>query len=139
MAQKIREVMTSAPQALRPDQSLIEAAKTMREQGIGSVLVLADGTLKGLVTDRDIVVRGIAENKDPGSTPIAEVCSADLVTVTPEDETDTVVQRMREAAVRRIPVVEDGRPVGMVSIGDLAIERDERSVLADISVARPNT
>jgi CBS domain-containing protein len=139
MAQKVREVMTSAPQALRPDQPLTEAAKTMREQGIGSVLVLDEGTLKGLVTDRDIVVRGIAENKDPDSTPIAEVCSADLVTVTPEDDTDTVVQRMREAAVRRIPVVEKGRPVGMVSIGDLAIERDERSVLADISAARPNT
>jgi CBS domain-containing protein len=130
--------MTPAPQALRADQPLTEAAKTMREKGIGSVLVLDDGALKGLVTDRDIVVRGIAKNKDPGSTPIAEVCSTKLVTVTPEDDTDTVVQRMREAAVRRIPVVEKGRPVGVISIGDLAIERDERSALADISAMRPN-
>lgn len=139
MAQKVREVMTSVPQALRPEQSLTEAAKAMREQGIGSVLVLVGGTLKGLVTDRDIVVRGIAEDRDPGTTPLAEVCSAGLVTVTPEDDVDAAVHRMREAAVRRIPVVEDGHPVGIVSIGDLAIERDERSALADISAHRPST
>lgn len=137
MAQKVREVMTATPQALRPDQSLSEAARTMRDEGIGAVLV-ADSTLKGLVTDRDIVVRAAADGKDLGTTQLAEVCSAELVTVSPDDDVETAVQRMREAAVRRIPVVEEGRAVGIVSIGDLAIERDEQSALANISAERPN-
>jgi CBS domain-containing protein len=139
MAQKVSELMTSAPVSLRSGQPLTEAAKAMREQGIGSVLVVDDGQLKGLVTDRDIVVRAVADGRDPGQTPLADVCSPDLVTVAPNDDADTVVQRMRERRVRRVPVVDGGRPVGVVSIGDMAIERDERSALADISAETPNT
>ena len=139
MAQKVSELMTSAPVSMRPAQPLTEAAKAMREQGIGSVLVVDDGQLKGLVTDRDIVVRAVADGRDPGQTPLADVCSPDLVTVAPNDDADTVVQRMRERRVRRVPVVDGGRPVGVVSIGDMAIERDERSALADISAETPNT
>ncbi|HEY7277953.1 MAG TPA: CBS domain-containing protein [Trebonia sp.] len=138
MAQKVSELMTSAPVSLSSGQPLTEAAKAMREQGIGSVLVVDDGQLKGLVTDRDIVVRAVADGRDPGQTPLADVCSPDLVTVAPNDDADTVVQRMRERRVRRVPVVDGGRPVGMVSIGDMAIERDERSALADISAETPN-
>ncbi len=138
MAQKVREVMTPAPIALRPDQPLADAAREMRKHGIGDVLVAEGGQLKGLITDRDIVVRGIADGKDPRSTAVAEVCSPDLVTVGPSDDASTAVGRMREAAIRRIPVVDNGRIVGVVSIGDMAIERDERSVLADISAERPN-
>ena len=139
MAQKVSELMTSAPVSLSSGQPLTEAAKAMREQGIGSVLVVDDGQLKGLVTDRDIVVRAVADGRDPGQTPLADVCSPDLVTVAPNDDADTVVQRMRERRVRRVPVVDGGRPVGVVSIGDMAIERDERSALADISAETPNT
>lgn len=139
MVQKVSELMTSAPVSLRSGQPLTEAAKAMREQGIGSVLVVDDGQLKGLVTDRDIVVRAVADGRDPGQTPLADVCSPDLVTVAPNDDADTVVQRMREHRVRRIPVVDGGRPVGVLSIGDMAIERDERSALADISAETPNT
>lgn len=138
MVQKVSELMTSAPVSLRSGQPLTEAAKAMREQGIGSVLVVDDGQLKGLVTDRDIVVRAVADGRDPGQTPLADVCSPDLVTVAPNDDADTVVQRMREHRVRRIPVVDGGRPVGVLSIGDMAIERDERSALADISAETPN-
>lgn len=132
--------MTAAPVALRSAQPLTEAARAMRDQGIGAVLVEDDGHLKGLVTDRDIVVRGVADGRGPGSTPVAEVCSADLVTAAPGDDADTAVRRMREHAVRRIPVVvEDGRAVGLLSLGDMAIERDETSALADISAEAPNT
>jgi CBS domain-containing protein len=130
--------MTSAPVALRSSQPVADAAKAMREHGTGDVLVIDDGQLKGLVTDRDIVVRAVAVGRDPGSTPVSEICSPDLVTVTPDDEADTAVRRMRERAVRRVPVVEDGRPVGVLSIGDMAIERDERSALADISAQPSN-
>ena len=75
MAQKVREIMTSAPVALRPSQPLTEAGRAMRDQGVGSVLVVDNGQLKGLVTDRDIVVRAVADGRDPGKTTIAEVCS----------------------------------------------------------------
>lgn len=138
MAQKVRELMTSAPMALRSSQPVADAAKAMREHGIGDVLVIDDGQLKGLVTDRDIVVRAVAVGRDPQRTPVSEICSPDLVTVAPDDDADTAVQRMRERAVRRVPVVEDSRPVGVLSIGDMAIERDERSALADISVQPTN-
>jgi CBS domain-containing protein len=139
LAQKVSDLMTSAPVSLRPAQPLTEAAKAMREQGIGSVLVVDGGRLKGLVTDRDIVVRAVAEGRDPGRTTLAEVCSPDLVTAAPNDDADTAVRHMRERGVRRIPVVDGDRPVGVLSIGDMAIERDERSALADISAETPNT
>src|SRR5689334_21504497 len=124
MVQKVSDLMTSAPVSLRPAQPLTEAAKAMREQGIGSVLVVDGGRLKGLVTDRDIVVRDVADGRDPGRTTLADVCSPDLVTAAPDDDADTAVQRMRERGVRRIPVVDGDRPVGVQSIGDMAIERD---------------
>jgi CBS domain-containing protein len=138
MAQKVSELMTSAPVALRSSQPVADAAKAMREHGTGDVLVIDDGQLKGLVTDRDIVVRAVAADRDPANTPVSEICSPDLVTVTPDDDADTAVQRMREHAVRRVPVVDGDRPVGVLSIGDMAIERDERSALAEISAERPN-
>lgn len=84
-------------------------------------------------------VSAIADGRDPGRTTVDAVCSLDLVTVAPNDDADTAVRRMRERGVRRIPVVEDGRAVGMLAIGDLAIERDERSALADISAQTPDT
>jgi CBS domain-containing protein len=130
--------MTSAPVALRSSQPVADAARAMREHGTGDVLVVDGGQLRGLVTDRDIVVRAVADGRDPENTPVGEICSPDLVTVAPGDDADTAVQRMRDRAVRRVPVVEDGRPVGVLSLGDMAIERDERSALADISAQRSN-
>lgn len=139
MAQKVRDVMTAAPVALQAGQPVTEAAKAMREYGIGDVIVVDDGNLKGLLTDRDIVVRAIAADRDPQTTPVGEICSPDLVTVGADDDLDTAVREMGERGVRRIPVVDNGQPVGIVSVGDMAIERDERSALADISAHRSNT
>jgi CBS domain-containing protein len=138
MAHKAREVMTPAPVALPADTPLTEAAKKMRDQGIGAVLVHDDTRLCGLVTDRDIVVRAIADDKSPAVTTLGVICSAHLVTVGPDEPTGTAVRLMREHAVRRIPVVEDGQAIGILSLGDLALERDERSALADVSAAPPN-
>jgi CBS domain-containing protein len=139
MTQKVREVMTSHPVTLSSDATLNEAAKRMRDNDIGDILIVeADGRLRGIVTDRDIVVRGIADDRDARTTTIGEVCSPDLVTVVAEDDTDRVVQVMRERSIRRVPVVNDGQVVGVVSIGDMAIERDPRSVLAQISAAHEN-
>jgi CBS domain-containing protein len=139
MAQKVREVMTSHPVTLSSDASLIEAAKRMRDNDIGDVLIVeADGRLRGIVTDRDMVVRGLADERDARSTTIGDVCSPDLVAVGADEDADRAVQLMRERAVRRIPVVDGGQLVGVISLGDMAIERDPRSVLAQISAAQEN-
>jgi CBS domain-containing protein len=110
----------------------------MRKADIGDVIVMANGQICGIVTDRDIVVRAVAEGWDPATTELADICSQDLTTVSPSDSIDRAVQLMRQKAVRRLPVVENGRAVGIVSIGDLALERDPQSALSDISAAPPN-
>jgi CBS domain-containing protein len=138
MAKKIREVMTDHPVTVSPGTSVREVAALMREHDVGDVLVVDGDRLLGLITDRDLVVRAVGVGRDPASTPVGEICSPDLVTVGPDDDEGRAVQLMREHAIRRLPVVADGRPLGVVSIGDLAIDRDERSALADISAAPPN-
>lgn len=139
MAQKVSEVMTPVPVTVPPEASLVEAADQMRRHGIGDVLVAEGEMLRGLVTDRDIVVRAVAHGRDMATTKVSEVCSSDLVTVEPADDADTAVRLMREHAIRRVPVVDHGRAIGVVSIGDMAIERDTRSVLSDISAQPPTT
>lgn len=138
MAQLVREVMTENVVALPGSAPLVDAARRMKDSDIGDVVVLQGEGLCGVVTDRDIVVRAIAEGKDPNTATLDEICSHQAFTVAPGDPVDRAVQVMRERAVRRLPVVEGGKPVGIVSIGDLAIERDEGSALADISAAPQN-
>jgi CBS domain-containing protein len=138
MAQHVRDIMTAPPVTVEPQTSVKRVARMMRDENIGAVLVTEGERLRGLVSDRDLVVRALAEGVDPDETTVARACSEDLVTVEPEEDLDRAVQLMREHAVRRIPVVEGGHPVGIVSLGDLAVERDPESALGDISAARPN-
>lgn len=133
MDQQVKDVMTTQPITLDRDASLVEAARVMRDQGIGDVIVLEGDDAAGIVTDRDIVIRAVAEGADPNSTRLGQVVSGDLTSVAPEDPVDRAIELMREKAVRRLPVLEAGKPVGMVSLGDLAIQGDADSVLADIS------
>jgi CBS domain-containing protein len=140
MADRIRDVMTPNPQALSASATVREAAETMRTHDIGDVIASDNkGGLAGIVTDRDIVVRVVAEGRDPRVTLIEEIVSRDLTAVSPDDPVKRAVELMRERAVRRLPVVKGGKVVGIVSIGDLAVERDPGSALADISAAPPNT
>jgi len=134
----VQDMMTPDPITLPETASLADAAQKMREAGIGDVVVLDDGAVCGIVTDRDIVVRGIAEGRDPRSTTLAEVCSRELTTLSPDDRVGTAARLMREHAVRRLPVVKRGRPVGILTIGDLAVQQDPESALADVSAAPPN-
>jgi CBS domain-containing protein len=97
----------------------------MAEHGVGAVLISAGGQLTGLVTDRDIAVRVLAEDRDPASTAIGDICTAGLFVLGPDDDLDQAARLIRDRAVRRIPIVADGVPVGLVSIGDLALEQDE--------------
>ncbi|WP_329251611.1 CBS domain-containing protein [Streptomyces canus] len=139
MTQHVSDIMTSAPATVEPQTSVTAVARMMRDQDLGAVLVTDGDELRGLVTDRDLVVRSLAEGGDPERTTVAGACSDDLVTVTPEDDLDHAIELMREHAVRRVPVIDHGHPVGIVSLGDAAMERDPGSALGDISVARPNT
>jgi CBS domain-containing protein len=133
MAQRIREVMTPDPVVLPATATLEEAARSMKEQDIGDVLVSESDTLCGVVTDRDIVVRGLAEGRT--SARLGDICSRELVTMAPDDAVADADRLMREHAIRRLPVVENGKPVGILSIGDLVQEHDRDSALADISSA----
>ncbi|MEU9548936.1 CBS domain-containing protein [Streptomyces werraensis] len=139
MAHHVRDIMTAAPVTVGPQTSVAQAARLMRDHDLGAVLVTDDGRLRGLVTDRDLVVRSVAEGLDPEETTVVRACSEDLVTVRPDDELDVAVRLMREHAVRRVPVVDGEHPVGVLSLGDVALERDPESALGDISIARPNT
>ena len=132
MGQSIRDVMTSDPQTVPADATLQDAAREMKSD-IGAVLVEDHGSVAGILTDRDIVVRAIAEGRDPSSTKVSDVATRDVKTLSPDSSVDDAIKLVREHNVRRIPVVEDGRPAGIVSIGDLAIERDADSALADLS------
>ena len=133
MGQQVKEVMTTGPITLDRDASLAEAARVMRDRGIGDVIVVEGDDAEGIVTDRDIVIRGVAEGADPNTTRLGQVVSGDLTSVAPDDPVERALELMREKAVRRLPVLEGGKPVGVVSLGDLAIQRDAGSVLADIS------
>jgi CBS domain-containing protein len=138
MAQLVRDVMTPNPVALPATSSLVEAALAMRDFDVGNVLVLEDGQICGIVTDRDIVVRAIAGGNYPATVKLGEICSRELTTLSPTDSVEDAVSLMREKAIRRLPVVEHGQPVGVLSLGDLALEKDPHSALGDISAAPPN-
>ncbi|MFF9362493.1 CBS domain-containing protein [Streptomyces griseoluteus] len=138
MAQQVRDIMTSELVTVEPQASVASVARLMRDEDVGTVLVTEDGQLKCLVSDRDLVVRAFAEGVDPDRTTVIEAASADLVTIGPDESVDHAVELMREHAVRRIPVVEGDEAVGIIALGDLAIERDETSALGDISAAKPN-
>ncbi|MGH8947090.1 MAG: CBS domain-containing protein [Acidimicrobiia bacterium] len=139
MPERLREVMTPDPVTVAATASLQHAAELMRDRNIGDVLVVDEsGALYGIVTDRDIVVAGIAEGVDPASTSVDEVCTQDPVSLGPDDAVAQAAKLMSDRAIRRLPVVDNGTVVGIVSLGDLAIDRDPSSVLGEISEAPPN-
>ena len=138
MAKSVRDVMTANPVSLPADAPIREAARKMRDNDIGVVVVEKGGTLHGMVTDRDIVVRAVAEGKNVETTDLESICSKDVTALSPEQSEEDAIRMMREKAVRRLPVVENGKVIGIVSIGDLAVDKDPNSVLGQISAAPGN-
>ncbi|MET8231913.1 CBS domain-containing protein [Micromonospora sp. NPDC005298] len=134
----VGEFMTTRLVTMDGDDTLIAAAQEMRDSAIGDVVVTDGDNVVGIVTDRDITVRGVAENMDPGSTRLNQITTRDVITVSQYDDAVSAADLMRTYAVRRLPVIDDGRLVGLVSMGDLAVEREPQSVLADISADDPN-
>jgi CBS domain-containing protein len=133
----ISDVMTKDPATLDVMSTAADAALMMRERGIGDVLVTDGEQLRGIITDRDIVVRAVAENRNPVTVTVGEICSTDMTTLSPNDSISDAVKLMSDRALRRLPIVEDGHPVGIVSLGDLAVEQDRESALGQISAAPP--
>jgi len=139
VTQTVSELMTRDVVRLPEDASILDAARAMRDRHIGDVVVTDNGSVVGLATDRDIVVRAIAEGKDPSNTRLSEVVSGDAVTVREDASTNEAVELMRQHKVRRLIVTDDGgRLAGILSIGDLAAAKDPSSVLGAISEAPPN-
>jgi CBS domain-containing protein len=134
----IRDLMTSDPVVLDASATVSDAARAMKARNIGDVLVRRDGKLCGIVTDRDLVVRAIADNpRDAGRIQLGDICTTDIASVSPDTEIDEAIRLMRERAVRRLPVIEGSRPLGILSLGDLAMARDRESALGEISAAPP--
>ncbi len=133
----VKDKMTTDIVTVAGTASLTEAARKMRDHEIGDVLVELESG-HGIVTDRDIVVRGLADDRDTDQLCVGDVCTSDLQTVSPDDDLDEVIQKMTSDDIRRMPVMQDGRPVGILSLGDLAVMSGEGSVLADISAAPSN-
>jgi CBS domain-containing protein len=136
----IREVMTALPQTLDLTATIKDAARVMEGNDIGVVVVVdgATGRVAGMLTDRDVTIRAVAEGRDPSTTTVGQVYSSEIATLAPTDNVQDAIRLMRERGVRRLPVVQDGRPIGVVSLGDISVEADPGSVLADISAASPN-
>lgn len=117
---KVKEIMTQEPVAVGPQATLGEIATLMAQQDCGSIPVVREGRLVGIVTDRDIVVRGIAAGRDARTTTAADVMSADPVTIAPDADVREAQRVMSDRQIRRLPVVEDGRLAGLVVLGQIA-------------------
>ena len=135
----VREVMSAAPETVTPDASLADAAKVMDRADIGDVLIV-DGTdqLCGIVTDRDIAIRAVAEGRDPNTTTVEKIMTPTVETISSSAMVREAIETMRRHDIRRLPVVDGGSPIGVVSLGDLAMSPGSQSVLADLSTAPPN-
>jgi CBS domain-containing protein len=134
---RVEELMTRHPIALPSVAPIRSAAEQMKKAGVGAITVEEGGVLRGILTDRDIVVRCLAEGWDPDKTAVGAICSNEPATLAPEDSLEHAVNLMRARAIRRAPVVSQGKLVGILSLGDLARDRDPTSVLASISQAAP--
>ena len=138
MAQTVEQIMTTNPRTVDVDDTALDAARVMRDNDIGDVIVVENGQVTGILTDRDIVVRAVAEGRDADSTKVSEICTTGIEAMEPDASVDDALRTMREHDIRRLPVVKNRRPVGIISLGDLAVEREPESTLADISAAAPD-
>jgi CBS domain-containing protein len=130
--------MTMSPTTLPPDQTVTAAARIMEAENVGDVIVCENGQVRGVVTDRDVTIRAVARGLDPKATALRDICSDDPVTVSSEAKLAEAAEVMSQHAVRRLPVVDDERLVGVVSLGDVATRQDPHSPLGEISSAPPN-
>ncbi|MEV0153389.1 CBS domain-containing protein [Micromonospora sp. NPDC050686] len=136
---RVSDVMTRQVVYLSAETMLDEAARVMRDTDIGDVVVTDGATLAGMVTDRDIVIRAVADRLDPAATPIGSVITREVVMIEQHATANEAASLMRERNIRRVLVCDSDRKlVGIVSLGDLAMQLDPTSALSDITEAAPN-
>jgi len=138
MALKVRDTMTGSPRSIDASTSVVEAARLMREGHIGSLPITADEQLVGMITDRDIAMRVVAEAADQTKTSVGDVSSRDLVIVEPDEDLDEALQLMARHQVRRLPVVENGRLVGIVAQADIALSENEKTAKLVEAISAPS-
>lgn len=136
--QSISDIMAKDLATVESSSNISDAARLMRDKDTGAIIVTDGGQLSGILTDRDIAVRAVAEGLDPDSTSAGEISTRDTITLDPSSSIGDAIGAMREANIRRVPVVDNGNPVGILSLGDLAMALDEESALAEISSASQN-
>ena len=132
MDAKVRDVMTPGPIGVDYHQSVGEAARAMRDWGVGALLVVSNESLYGLVTDRDLAVRAVAEARG-ADEPVGPLSSGNLIGVDADADVHEAMRLMRQHAVRRLPVLEDGQVAGIVSLGDLAMQDEPDLAFAQLS------
>jgi CBS domain-containing protein len=138
MAKSVREAMTENPRSIGASASVVEAARLMREAHIGSLPITHDEQLVGMITDRDITTRVVAEAADPKTTSVGDVYSRDLISVEPDNDLDQALQLMARHQVRRLPVVENGRLVGIVAQADIALRENEKTGALVEAISEPS-
>ena len=138
MAKSVRDTMTENPRSINASASVVEAARLMREEHIGSLPITDDEKLVGMITDRDITTRVVAEAADPTSTSVEDVYSRDLVSVEPDEDLDEALQLMARHQVRRLPVVENGRLVGIVAQADIALKDNDKTAQLVEAISEPS-
>ena len=138
MFMQVRDLMSQGVVSITPGESAALAARLLSRHNVGSLPVCGeDGRLRGIVTDRDIVLRCVAAEEDPSKVPVRDIMSRNCAVVSPNDDAREASRMMAAAQVRRLPVTEEGKVVGMVSLGDLAVSQaydmEASKALADIS------
>jgi CBS domain-containing protein len=131
-----RDLMTSPAECMAPDETLVDAARMFSKYDIGSMPVVDGDTLVGMITDRDIIIEGVAKNLDLAGTPVSKIMSTSVVTVEVTDDAQAVATVLADKQIRRVPVVDGHRVVGVVSQADIALELDNATageVVEDIS------
>jgi CBS domain-containing protein len=128
VGKSVKDAMSPDVKTATPSLSLADAAKLMKQEDVGSVPVVDGERLIGMLTDRDIVVRGIADGSDPHAVTAGDIASRDIVTVRPDDDLDEALRLMAQHQVRRLPVVDDGHLVGVLAQADVAQEAKEKAV-----------
>jgi CBS domain-containing protein len=135
MARKVRDIMSTAPVCMASTESVSAAAQVMRQHGTGTVLVVAGDQISGLLTDRDITVSVLAEDRDPLTTRVSDICGGAPAVLSPDDDVAQAAWLLHERGVRRIPVLSDGVPVGVVSAGDLVLGANLSPALSGASAS----
>jgi CBS domain-containing protein len=142
MPRTVSEIMTLNPVFVPVTSTVAEAARLMRASNIGAVLIEEAGKLWGILTDRDIVVRALAQGRQAENTNVEEIASRELTTISADDTEYQALKIMQEKALRRLPVMEGDKVVGIISLGDLAVDRNRDPRIADalaaIRAAPPN-